>query len=376
MPDTPDPVPGGPAQSPAASSRASGAAPERDPLSRIAHILRATAILAGVAVLLWVLADAVLVIFLAVLLGVLLRGLGKELARYAHLNVTVAVLLTFLLLVVVIVGLAWWIGPRFANEAQQLWTQLSHRLSSTQGLLGRLGLTTGGGGSTSSVLPHVVRLFATSTLNLVAALFVIVATAVYLAVAPGTYVAGVVHLTPLWYQARARQILLELGKTMQGWLLGQFIDMIVVGVLAGIGLWILNAPLALALGILAGLFTFVPYFGTIVAGVLGAMVGLTVSLNETLWIVGLFLVCHGIEGYLVAPFVQRRTVHMPPALTLLAMVVLTALVGILGVLIATPLIAVLMVGICRVYVEDILGDRSAGAKLTLRSHWYWFTPPG
>ncbi|MGH8257517.1 MAG: AI-2E family transporter, partial [Steroidobacteraceae bacterium] len=121
---------------------------------------------------------------------------------------------------------------------------------------------------------------------------------------------------------------------------------------------------------------FVPYFGTILAGVLGAMVGLTVSLHEALWIVGLFLVCHGIEGYLVAPFVQRRTVHMPPGLTLLAMVVLTALIGILGVLIATPLIAVLMVGICRVYVEDILGDRDAGAKLTLRSHWYWFTPPG
>ncbi|MGH7049254.1 MAG: hypothetical protein ACREE5_01225 [Acetobacteraceae bacterium] len=55
--------------------------------------------------------------------------------------------------------------------------------------------------------------------------------------------------------------------------------------------------------------------------------GLTVSLHETLWIVGRFLVCNGIEGDLVAPFVQRRTVHMPPALTLLAMAVLPALGG-------------------------------------------------
>lgn len=351
--------------------------PQHDSLRTIVHILRTTAILAGVAALFWVLADALLVIFLAVLLATLLRGLGATVANYTRLNVTAAVLLTFLALIVIIVGLGFWVGPRFANEAQQLWTQLSHRLSSIQNLLSKLGLGTTGGteSSVTSMLPHMVRLFATSTLNFFAALFVIVATAVYLAVAPETYIAGIVHLTPVWYHARARQILLELGRTMQGWLLGQFVDMIVVGLLAGAGLSILQAPLALALAVLAGLFTFVPYFGTIVAGALGAVVGLTVSLHEMIWIVGLFLVCHGIEGYLVAPFVQRRTVHMPPALTLLAMVILVALVGILGVLIATPLIAVLMVGITRVYVEDILGDRDAGEKLTVRSRWYWFTPP-
>ena len=203
----------------------------------------------------------------------------------------------------------------------------------------------------------------------------IVATAVYFAIAPAVYVGGMVHLVPIWYQPRARGIILEMGGTMQGWLLGQLIDMIVVGVLAGLGLYLLQAPLALALGVLAGLFTFIPYFGTIIAGVLGAVVGLAVSLDETLWIVGLFLVCHGIEGYLVSPFVQRRTVHLPPALTLLSMVVLTAFFGLLGVLVATPLIAVLMVGVTRVYVEDVLGDRDAGAKLTVRSRWVWFTPP-
>jgi len=376
MPDTPLPAAATPPQAPEALSPAAPALPRRDPIRSIAHILRATVILAGIAALLWALADAFLVIFLAVLLGALLRGLGNEFARYTRLNVTAAVLLVFLFLLVAIGGLGWWVGPRFANEAQQLWTQLSQRFGSMQQMLGSMGLggsSPGSGGS--SVLPHMIQLVATSTLNLLAALFVIVATAVYFAVAPETYIAGIVHLTPVWYHARARQIVLELGRTMQGWLLGQAIDMIVVGVLAGAGLWIIQAPLALALGVLAGLFTFVPYFGTIVAGILGAVVGLTVSLNEMLWIVGLFLVCHGIEGYLVAPFVQRRTAHMPPALTLLAMVVLTAFFGILGVLIATPLVAVLMVAVTRVYVEDILGDRGAGQKVTVRSRWYWFTPP-
>ena len=336
--------------------------------------MRACAILVGVAVLLWALSDAVLIIFLAILLAILLRGLAQELARFTRMNVTVAVLLVSLTLVVLVCGLSWWVGPKFVGEAQQLWGQLSQRFGSVRQMLGGVGL---GGGESGhvSVMPHMVELVASSTLGFLSALLVIVATAVYFAIAPDVYVSGMVHLVPTWYQPRARSIILEMGGTMQGWLLGQLIDMIVVGVLAGFGLYALQAPLALALGVLAGLFTFIPYFGTIIAGVLGAVVGLTVSLNETLWIVGLFLVCHAIEGYLVSPFVQRRTVHLPPALTLLSMVVLTAFFGLLGVLVATPLIAVLRVGVTRVYVEDVLGDRDAGAKLTVRSRWYWFTRP-
>ena len=358
------------------SDAALPAATRRDPTWTIAHILRASVILLGVAALLWALSDAFLIIFLAVLLSALLRGLGQEVTRFTRMNITLAVLLVFLVLFVLVCGLSWWVGPKFATEAQQLWTQLSNRFGSLQQMLGGIGLGgSGNSGSTKAVLPHMIAMVASSTVSFLGALLVIVATAVYFAIAPETYVAGCVHLVPRWYQERARGIILEMGSTMQGWLLGQLIDMIVVGVLAGGGLWLMQAPLALALGVLAGLFTFVPYFGTIVAGVLGAVVGLTVSLNETLWIVGLFLVCHGIEGYLVAPFVQRRTVHLPPALTLLAMVVLTAFFGIFGVLVATPLIAVLMVGITRVYVEDILGDRDAGAQVTVRSRWYWFTPP-
>ncbi|MEO9189370.1 MAG: AI-2E family transporter, partial [Acetobacteraceae bacterium] len=233
----------------------------------------------------------------------------------------------------------------------------------------------GGAGASGISLPHDIMRVAGSTVALLAALLVIFVTAVYLAVSPDMYIAGAVHLTPRWYHDRARDILLEMGAAMQGWLLGQLIDMVVVGVIVGIGLTMLNAPLALVLGVIAGLFTFVPYFGTIISAIPALLIGFTVSVNEVLWILGLFVVAHIIEGYVIAPFVQRRTVHLPPALTVLAIVVLTAFFGLLGVLIATPMIAVLLVGVTRVYVEDILGDRKAGHKISMRTRWYWFTPP-
>jgi predicted PurR-regulated permease PerM len=348
--------------------------PRRDPARTIAHVLRATAILVGVAALLWVMADAFLIIFLATLLSAMLRGLGRGLHRVTRLNMTISVLLVFVLLAAALCGASWWIGPKLAAEAKQLWSQISGQLNGLRPTLRGLGLGQLVGGSSGEV-PHMVALVATSTLAFIGAVLVIAATAVYFAIAPELYIEGVVHLVPRWYQERARSILLEMGAAMQGWLLGQLIDMIVVGVLVGGGLALLGTPLALVLGVIAGLFTFVPYFGTIASAVPALLVGLTGGLRATLWILLLFLLAHGVEGYLVSPFVQRRTVHLPPALTVLAMVMLTAVFGISGVLIATPLVAVLIVGITRVYVEDVLGDYVAGNKVTLRGQWYWFNPP-
>ncbi len=346
----------------------------RDPVRTIGHILRAAFIMLGAGVLLWVLTDPVLVIFLAVLLAAMLRGLGDALARRTRLPDTAAVLLVFLALVVLICGTCYWIGPRLVAQAQQLWGQLSQQSGSLETTLRNFGMGNLLGSSTGEV-PHMIGWVATSTLGLLGALLVIVATGVYLAIAPELYISGTVHLVPIWYRPRARQILLEMGVTLQGWLLGQGIDMVLIGVLVGGGLSLLGTPLALVLGVIAGLFTFVPYFGTIASAIPALLVGLTQGLHQVLWIVGLFLVAHAIEGYLVSPFVQRRTVHLPPALTVLAMVVLTAVFGMLGVLIATPLVAVLLVGTRRVYVEDVLGDQGGGGASVMHPGWYWFTPP-
>jgi predicted PurR-regulated permease PerM len=223
--------------------------------------------------------------------------------------------------------------------------------------------------SGSNFISGAAKLVASSTLDLLGALVVIVAVAFYFAIDPSLYLDGIVYLLPVWYRERGRMILLEAGAAVQGWLLGQLIDMLVVGFLVGGGLALLGVPLALVLGVIAGLFTFVPYFGTIISAVPALMVGLTGGPRQMLWVLALFVVAHGIEGYVVAPLVQRRTVHLPPALTLIAMVVLTAVIGISGVLIATPLVAVLLVGVTRVYVEDILGDHVGGARLTVRGWW-------
>jgi predicted PurR-regulated permease PerM len=349
----------------------------RDPVRAIAHILRATVIILGLCALLWILSSAFIVIFLSVILAVLLRGLGRALHDYTRLNITAAVLLVFFLLVLALCGFGYWVGPRLTSEGQQLWNEVSGRLgniSSLFGIHGGAGAIFNVAQGHSAVVTAMIRTVASSTIGFLAAIFVIVATGVYFAIAPELYINGVAHLTPLWYQNRARAILIEMGLAMRGWMLGQLIDMAVVGVIVGVGLSLVGAPLAGVLALVAGVLTFIPYFGAIISAIPAIIVALTVGVNEVIWVIAVFAVAHVVEGYAVSPFVQRRTVHLPPALTLLSFVVLVAMFNIFGVLIATPLMAALMVGITRVYVEDILGDQ-AGKRLTVRPRWYWFTPP-
>jgi len=268
--------------------------------------------------------------------------------------------------VVIIGGIGSWVGPRLVAQTHQLWGELSGQLhvwrSKMNGL--NIGGLTGGLGGAS-----LIKLVAGSTISFLGALVVVAATAVYLAIDPEIYIEGVVRLLPVWYREKGRSVLIEMGAAMQGWLLGQFISMIAIGVLVGGGLALLGVPLALVLGVVAGLFTFVPYLGTIISAIPALLVAYTSSLRETLWVVGLFVVAHGVEGYLLAPIVQRRAVHLPPALTVTAIILLTAIFGLTGVLVATPLVAVVMVGIARIYVEDILGDHDAGDRLRRRVLW-------
>ena len=140
------------------------------------------------------------------------------------------------------------------------------------------------------------------------------------------------------------------------WSLGQLIDMALVGVLTGIGLALLGVPLPLALAVLAGLLTFIPYFGAIVAAVPAMLMGLTVDWQTSLWVLLLFWICQGIEGYVVGPLVQRNTAHLAPALTIFSMMILNTLFGALGVILGAPIAAALLVIVRGVYVGDMLGD--------------------
>lgn len=276
--------------------------------------------------------------------------------------------LVTVLVVVLLAGFLHYIGPRLMAQSQDLWTRLRQTLEQ---LRQAYGDTAWGNALFNDISPpkevqsHIVSYAGTvASVTLGGALtgFILIVTALYFAISPELYVNGLVRLFPHRHRPLARSVLQEIGLTLRRWSLGQLIDMAVVAVLTGVGLSILGVPLALALAVIAGLFTFVPYFGAIAAAVPAVLLAFTISWQTSLWVVVIFVVCHTVEGYVIAPIVQRNTAHLPPALTILSMTILGAIFGPLGVILGAPVCAALLVLVKEAYVGAVLGDDMTGEE--------------
>ena len=107
---------------------------------------------------------------------------------------------------------------------------------------------------------------------------------------------------------------------------------------------------------MVGVLTFIPYLGPILAAIPATLIALSQSFETALWVVGLYTIVQGVENYLVTPIVQGRAVSLPPALLIAAGALLAVLFGVIGVLLATPLIVCTMICIQAFYVQDVIGD--------------------
>jgi predicted PurR-regulated permease PerM len=198
-----------------------------------------------------------------------------------------------------------------------------------------------------------------ATFGVLADLYVILFIGLFMMAQPEPYRKGIIKMVPVSKRGRAREVIDKLGSTLQRWIAGKLFSMLVVAVLTSLGLWILGVPLALALGFIAGLLSFIPNFGPLLALVPAVLVGLMQGPNTALYVALLYIGIQAVESNLITPLVQKQMVYLPPAIILIAQVLLGILVGGLGLILATPIIAIAMVLINMLYVEDVLGDKSS-----------------
>jgi predicted PurR-regulated permease PerM len=216
-------------------------------------------------------------------------------------------------------------------------------------------LSTGTGPKFSEILSHAQG-FLSGSVEMVADLFIVIVAGIYFAAAPPFYVDTFLKLLPERRRERLRVVAREVGHGLRRWLLGVFVSMLAVGIVTGIGLTLLHVPLAGLLAIIATLLTFIPYIGTIISMIPALLIALLVSPITVLYVLVLYLLAHALEGYLVTPLVQSRTVRLAPGWLILSELVGGLAAGIFGVLIAAPLLVALTIIVQLLYVEDVLGD--------------------
>jgi predicted PurR-regulated permease PerM len=311
--------------------------------------------------------NLLMVAFAGLLISVFIRGIAENIHIYLRLPQGLSILITVISILATLVGIGYYLAPQLAEQFSELSNQLPFAIKSLQDhlmqyswykeianeaeiladpsqIIQRSGaILRGATGALSSFFTALLHGLMILTLGL------------YFAAESSLYRRGILSLVPKRRVERMSQVLSEADHTLKWWIFGTVIQMFFVATLITLGLWMLDIPLALALGIIAFSLEFMPNIGPILAAVPALLIALTLGGDKFLAVLILYYVVQQMESYLLTPLVQRKAIKMRPALTLFVQIFLGMTLGILGLAVATPLTAIAIVFIKRLYIEDALG---------------------
>lgn len=332
------------------------------PSGEFSRLVLIAAIVVGLVYLGWKLVDVALLAFGGVVFAVVLHALASVFIHRFKWSQRWSLIFVVAVLVLLFGGLAWLFGAQLAAQTEQLREQLPKAVATVQQ---RIGEWSGGRidlnrlqppADTEKMMGNVAKV-AGLTAGFVGHLVVMFFVGLYLAFDPMVYVHTLVRLFPINRRDEVRKALFAAGDSLRRWLIGQLASMTVVGVLTGVGLAFANVPLALALGVLAGLLDFIPVIGPVVAIVPGLILALSVDLRTATWAAVVYIGVQQLENHVIVPLAQRWSVHLPPAISVLSIVTLGLLFGVMGVLFGMPLTVVVLVLVKKLYVEGALEGR-------------------
>jgi predicted PurR-regulated permease PerM len=321
---------------------------------------------------LYSIAEVLLLFFIAVLFAIYLSAITDALQERLAVPRAAGLLAAVLVTLVATAGVVYLIVPPVIQQSQELiqampalmarWEVQLRDAATGSPFLGQLlGNLEEGESYTGSVVAQIggyfrgVVPYVFSGFTFVIHFISVLVMGIYLALRPSLYREGFILLAPPIHRELVRDILGDLGRTLRAWLVGQILAMVVLGVLTWIGLELLGVPYALAFGVFTGAVAIVPFFGTLFSTLLPAVFVLgTGGPMHAFWVVLLGLGVHAFEANIVAPMIMERQVHLPPVLSILAVLIMAHLLHLVGLLVAVPVLAVVMVVGRRVYVHRIL----------------------
>lgn len=333
-------------------------------MSRANRAQVAIAIILGVYVSVTLLAPLfgiLLILFAGLLVAAFLHGSAHWIHAKTRIPQNLALLLVCVLIVASVVAWAMLAAPSIAKQFGELGETLPVALDRLAARVGQegwgqylIGMFDGGEGITSGRLVAGARTAFSLVSGVLGTGLLILFVGLFVAADPGVYRRGLMALVPVRRRHRIGEVLEELARTLRHWLLAQLFSMAVVGVMTWVGLALLGVPLALTLALVAALLTFIPNIGPILAAVPAVLLGLMVGSTTAIGVAVLYIGIQIAETYGITPFVQRRMLDLPAALIIAAQAIFGVIGGIFGLLVATPLAAVIVVVVRELYVEDVV----------------------
>jgi predicted PurR-regulated permease PerM len=325
----------------------------RDPFIR-KELKRATVWLglAAAIALVVLLIQPILIIFAGLVFASMLDGGVRLLGRILPIPRSWRLLIVMVCVIAFILGVFYMTGVQVAAQAEQLRATLEVQGNRVVAWASNLGLMPGRSdvnGLLQQAMGSFGKLtsFVGSAVGAVASLLMVVVIGLFVAMEPKLYDRGLQWLVPSDARAEFAITIERMAVTLRRLLAGRLLGMAFEGTLIWIALTIGGVPMALLLGIIAGVLAFIPNVGAIITGVLMVAVGFSAGMNTGWWAVATYFIVQNFDGYVVIPMVARRTVDMPPALTLSSQILASTLFGVIGLALADPMVAMIKVALER-----------------------------
>lgn len=326
-------------------------------------------LLALLAILLWA-RPIVVAVLVGIGIGVLLAPCLNSMHRCTHIPRSLAAALLAMIGVALLAAVGWSIsavmesqiamlaerGPELIQRLQGYVQQLLSRYPWLERNMTSIDLT-----SRLSGLGAMLFKGAWSGVGVAATLVFAAVIGLYVAVEVEQYQRGLVRAMPVALRPRTERFLSQAAHTIRVWFNAQFIDMLIVGSLTSIGLWIVGAEYWLLLGVLTGLLGIIPYLGIAIVVIFATLVTLGSDASRLPWVLGVFITTQQLEGNLILPLVMRGRARLPAVPLMVFMLLMGTWSGLLGVLIAPPLFAVLVLAYRELYLPRVDGTAALAA---------------
>ena len=291
------------------------------------------------------------------LIAVYFHGLGDLIQKRTKLNRRFAMIISVAGTVILIALLLWFIGAKIQSQVIQLNNNLPRNIHTAKTKLSQspLGqkLLDFSSGDNSEQLGATVQTFFSTSFGVLGDLYIVLFLGIFFTASPVLYKKGMLILVPENKKQLAMDIIDRINTALKGWLKGMLLSMLLITILITVGLTIIGIPAALVLGLITGILEIIPNFGPLIAMIPGVLLALTVGVNTGIIVALIYIISQTIVANIVTPLIQKKMINLPPALTLASQLIMGTLSGALGIILAVPLLAMLIILVDELYVKKI-----------------------
>jgi len=326
-------------------------------IQKVWHTVAIVALLVVAILILRVAFNILLMVLAGSLIAVYFHGLGDIIQRKTRLSRKYAMIISIVSSFLILGLLLWFMGTKIEVQINQLSNSLPHTVSTarakmSQTMVGQKILENFSGENSNKLYSTVQSLFSTS-FGVLGDFYIILFLGIFFTAGPSAYKNGILLLVPKNKKELGKHIMNRISISLKGWLKGMMVSIVLITVMITVALTIIGVPVAMVLGLITGILELVPNIGSLIAMIPGVLLALTISTNTAVLVALIYIVSQTIVANIVTPLIQKKIINLPPALTLISQLIMGTVSGALGIILAVPLLAIIIILVDELYVKEI-----------------------